>query len=81
MVEFIDAPQVTDNFIRKLYERTKPALSFKASLKEDFLAWKKELKDKVLELLGDFPQPCLQLLLHRHLRWLDLGLRKIASEG
>lgn len=57
MVEFIDAPQVTDNFIRKLYERTKPALSFKASSKEDFLAWKKELKDKVLELLGDFPKP------------------------
>ncbi|MEM0219627.1 MAG: hypothetical protein QW314_01465 [Thermoproteota archaeon] len=40
MVEIIDAPQITDNFIRKLYEKTKTSLAFKAKNKEDFLEWK-----------------------------------------
>ncbi|MEM0076424.1 MAG: alpha/beta hydrolase family protein [Thermoproteota archaeon] len=57
MVEIIDAPQITDNFIRKLYEKTKPSLAFKAKNKEDFLEWKEKLKNKIKELLGDFPEP------------------------
>jgi cephalosporin-C deacetylase-like acetyl esterase len=57
LVEIVDAPQVTDNFIRKLYERTKPLLAFKAKTEEEFEEWKRTLKEKVKELLGEFPEP------------------------
>lgn len=57
MGEIIDAPQITDNFLRKLYERTKPSLAFKAKSKEEFIEWKEKLKNKIKELLGDFPEP------------------------
>lgn len=57
MLEIVDAPQITDNFIRKLYEKTKPLLSFKASSRDEFLKWREELKGKIRELLGEFPKP------------------------
>jgi len=57
LVDIVDVPQITDNFIRKLYERTKPSLSFKASTREEFLEWKEKLKNKIRELLGEFPEP------------------------
>lgn len=57
MVGVVDAPQVTDNFIRKLYERTKPSLAFNAKTKEELDVWKETLKSKVKELLGEFPEP------------------------
>jgi len=57
MVEMVDAPQITDNFIRKLYERTKPSLSFRASSRQEFLRWKEDLKEKIRELLGELPEP------------------------
>ncbi|MEM2921182.1 MAG: alpha/beta hydrolase family protein [Candidatus Bathyarchaeia archaeon] len=57
MAEIVDAPQITDNFIRRLYERIKPSLSFNASSKQDFLKWKEELKGKIRELLGELPEP------------------------
>jgi len=52
----VDAPQVTDNFIGKWYERTKPSLAFQEMTKDDFLRWKKKLKNKIRELLGEFPE-------------------------
>jgi dienelactone hydrolase len=57
LVDIVDAPQITDNFIRKLYERTRPSLSFKASTREEFLEWREKLKSKIRELLGEFPEP------------------------
>jgi len=57
MVDMVDAPQITDNFIRKLYERTRPSLTFQSTAKDDFVVWKEVLKNKVRELLGEFPEP------------------------
>ncbi len=57
MVDMVDAPQITDNFIRKLYARIKPSLTFQATAQEDFLTWKETVKNKVKELLGEFPEP------------------------
>jgi len=57
LVDVVDAPQITDIFLGKLYKRIKPSLSFKAETKEEFEAWKRELKNKILELLGEFPKP------------------------
>jgi len=57
MVETIDAPQVTDNFLRRLYERTKPSMSLEAKTPESFLQWKEALRAKVRELLEEFPKP------------------------
>ncbi|MBO3803580.1 MAG: acetylxylan esterase [Candidatus Brockarchaeota archaeon] len=57
MAEMIDAPQLTENFIRKLYERTRPSLSFSAETPEALFEWKEKLKGKVKELLGEFPDP------------------------
>lgn len=59
MVDMIDAPQVTDNFLRKLYERIKPSMSFEATTPESLLQWKVALRAKVKELLGEFPKPAL----------------------
>ena len=53
----MDANFITDNFIKKLYERTKPSLAFRAKTKDEFLSWQKELKRKVKELLGELPAP------------------------
>ncbi len=57
MVDVVDASQITDNFIGKLYEKIQPSLAFKASSKPEFLKWKEELRNKVRELLGEFPEP------------------------
>lgn len=57
MVDVLDAPQITDNFIKKLYERTKPSLAFQATTEDDFILWKETLKSKVRELLKEFPEP------------------------
>ncbi|MGQ9514720.1 MAG: alpha/beta hydrolase family protein [Thermoproteota archaeon] len=57
MVETIDAPQITDNFIQKWYRKIKPSLSFQASTQESFVRWKEELISKVKELLGELPKP------------------------
>lgn len=57
MVDMVDAPQITDNFIRKLYGRIKPSMAFKASSESEFLKWKEELRNKIRELLGVFPEP------------------------
>jgi dienelactone hydrolase len=57
MVEMIDAPQITDNFLRHLYRRIKPSMSFEATTPEGILRWKEDLKAKVKELLGELPQP------------------------
>ena len=48
---------LTDNFIKKWYKRTKPALAFKAKSKKEFLSWQRTLKNKVRELLGELPGP------------------------
>ena len=53
----VDAPQITDVFLRKLYRRMKPSLSFQAKTKEEFEEWKRKLKNKIVELLGEFPEP------------------------
>ncbi|RLE08459.1 hypothetical protein DRJ00_06240 [Candidatus Aerophobetes bacterium] len=37
-------------------KETVPSLSFKGRSKEDFERWHRELKEKLLELLGDFPK-------------------------
>lgn len=52
-----DANFITDNFIKKLYQRTKPSLAFKARNKKEFLAWQRELKNKIRKLLGNWPKP------------------------
>jgi len=57
MVDIVDAPQITDNFLEKLYERTRPSLGFQATAHDEFLTWKQSLKNKVGELLGEFPEP------------------------
>jgi len=57
MVNMVDAPQVTDVFLRRWYERTTPSLGFTATNKDDFGVWKESLKAKVRELLGEFPEP------------------------
>jgi len=57
MVDMVDAPQVTDIFIKKLYDKTKPSLAFQATSKSDMLEWKESVKNKVRELLGEFPEP------------------------
>jgi dienelactone hydrolase len=57
MVNIVDAPQVTDNFIAKLYERMKPSLAFKAETEDELSSWKAALKGKIKELLGEFPEP------------------------
>ena len=36
----VDADYITDNFIKKLYQRTIPSLAFKEQkTKEEFLSW------------------------------------------
>ncbi|MCS7113322.1 MAG: alpha/beta hydrolase family protein [Nitrososphaerota archaeon] len=57
MVDIVDAPQITDNFILKLYRKVKPSMSFQANTREEFERWKAKLKAKILELLGEFPEP------------------------
>jgi len=37
-------------------EDTVPSLSFRGRSRSDFEAWYSELKAKLLELLGDFPE-------------------------
>ncbi len=51
----IDVNYITDNFIKHLYQRTKPSLAFKAKTKKEFLDWQKLLKGKIRELLGKGP--------------------------
>ncbi|MCM8804001.1 MAG: alpha/beta hydrolase family protein [Candidatus Omnitrophica bacterium] len=53
----IDSPQITDNFIEKWAKSTKPELEFNCKTKEEFYNWKKQLINKIKELLGEFPQP------------------------
>jgi dienelactone hydrolase len=48
---------ITHNFIKKKFYRTKPSLAFKAVNKKEFLSWRRALKDKVKELLGEWPRP------------------------
>ncbi len=43
-------------FSMELYERSKPSLSFKAKSKFETEYWKKQLKGKLVELLGGFPK-------------------------
>ncbi|MCD6593732.1 hypothetical protein J7L00_06605, partial [Candidatus Bathyarchaeota archaeon] len=57
LVDMVDAPQITDIFLMKLYRRTKPSLAFKARNKDEFEKWKRDLKSKIRELLGEFPKP------------------------
>lgn len=52
-----DAPQSTDNFIEKWFNRVRPKMAFKAENEEQFLEWKQRLLKKVKELLGEFPEP------------------------
>ena len=48
---------ITHNFIKKWYKRTKPTLAFRAKNKKEFLVWRKTLKNKIRELLGEWPKP------------------------
>ncbi len=60
MPNYNDAPQVIDNFIKKLYKKTKPSMAIdvvKPSDTKSFEKWRDELKNKIRELLGKFPQP------------------------
>ena len=57
MVDMVDAPQVTDNFIAKWFKRTKPSLTFEAKTIRDFDLWKDALVSKIRSLLGEFPKP------------------------
>ena len=57
MVNIVDAPQVTDNFITKLHKRMKPSLAFQAKTEEELRLWKEALKGKIRELLGEVPEP------------------------
>ena len=57
MVNIVDAPQVTDNFITKLHKRTKPSLAFQANTDDELGLWKEALKRKIKELLREFPEP------------------------
>jgi len=43
-------------YLNNVYQNLKPALSFKAKNKKEWREWRGELKDKLFELLGDFPQ-------------------------
>lgn len=52
-----DIPQITDNFIQALYRKTRPSLPFRAHNHRELEEWKKELIEKVRELLGEFPDP------------------------
>ncbi len=52
----IDVNYISDNFIKRLYQRTKPSLAFKAKTKKEFLPWQKLLKGKIKELLGEWPE-------------------------
>lgn len=52
----IDAPQITDNFIRKWALKIKPEMSFCAKNREEFFVWKEKLIKKIKELLGEFPE-------------------------
>ncbi|MCM8810411.1 MAG: alpha/beta hydrolase family protein [Candidatus Omnitrophica bacterium] len=53
----IDAPQITDNFIEKWAKSIKPELEFNCKTKDEFYSWKKQLINKIKELLGPFPEP------------------------
>ncbi|MCM8820609.1 MAG: alpha/beta hydrolase family protein [Candidatus Omnitrophica bacterium] len=53
----IDAIQITDNFIRKWANNTKPKMSFRARDKEEFIVWKEKLIKRIKVLLGEFPDP------------------------
>ncbi|MCM8810453.1 MAG: hypothetical protein NC917_02255, partial [Candidatus Omnitrophica bacterium] len=53
----IDAPQITDNFIEKWAKSIKPELEFNCKTKDEFYSWKKQLINKIKELLGLFPEP------------------------
>ena len=53
LVDIVDAPQITDIFLGKLYKRIKPSLAFHAETKEEFEEWKRKLKSKIKELLGN----------------------------
>jgi len=48
---------LTSNFIHKLYQRTSPQMAFKGKTVDDFKEWQYDLKAKVKELLGGFPEP------------------------
>jgi len=52
-----DINYITDNFVKKLYRRTKPSMAFKAKNRKEFLVWQKALKAKVKELLREMPRP------------------------
>lgn len=47
----IDAPQITDNFIRKWAISIKPEMSFCAKNREEFFVWKEQLVKKIRTLL------------------------------
>ena len=53
----LDINFITDNFIKKYYQKTKPSLAFAAKTKDQFFSWQKELKGKIKQLLGDLPEP------------------------
>ena len=60
MPNFNDAPQVIDNFIYKLFKRTRPSMAIdlvKPSDIKSFEKWRDSLKVKIRELLGNFPEP------------------------
>ncbi|OQB75182.1 MAG: Abhydrolase family protein [candidate division TA06 bacterium ADurb.Bin131] len=60
MPNYNDAPQVIDNFIYKLYKRTKPSMAIDRVNPvngQSFEKWRDTLKSKVKELLGNFPEP------------------------
>jgi len=60
MPNYNDAPQVIDNFIKKLYERTVPSMAIEtlsSPTPEKFREWRDRLKAKVRELLGQMPEP------------------------
>ena len=48
---------LTENFIRKFYEKTTPQLAFSGKTVHDAAEWQGKLKAKVTELLGEFPEP------------------------
>ncbi|HOL34759.1 MAG TPA: alpha/beta hydrolase family protein [bacterium] len=58
MPNYNDAPQIIDNFIYKLYKRTKPSMAIETIKDRKFFhRWRDTLKAKIKELLGEFPKP------------------------
>ena len=58
----VNTNYIIDNFIKKLYQRRKPSLAFKVKTKEEFSSCQKELKEKIKELLGGWPEPAGEVM-------------------